>query len=299
MPFFSVVIPAYNRVSFLEETIGSVLRQDFEDFEIILIDDGSLDNTKIFIQEKYGENRKVKYRYKENGERGAARNLGIKLSSGEFIIFLDSDDFMHTHYLSTLYAYILKFPECNLFATKFNFKRNGKIRSHQELHSVKEDFYGIELVLKGNPLACNFCVKNDFKEVSFFVEDRDLSIMEDWLFLLQNLQKFRLYLIDKITLSMNDHDERSMRQNYLEVISRRLNALTWIGKHLALKERELKELRAHSYYFCSVHYFIGRDLKGAETFLIKAVRETGWNFNFFKHYVKLNLLRANLKLTKG
>lgn len=89
MPFFSVIIPSFNRGHFIAKTLDSVLRQDFVDYEIIVIDDGSTDNTHEVLL-NYGNRIKV-YR-QENKGAGIARNLGVQKSEGKYIAFLDSDD---------------------------------------------------------------------------------------------------------------------------------------------------------------------------------------------------------------
>ncbi|MFG1485247.1 glycosyltransferase family A protein [Halobacteriovorax sp. RZ-1] len=86
----SVIIPTYNRAMFLARAIDSVLRQSFQDFELIVIDDGSTDNSKQTV-ESYSDSR-IKYFFQENRGVSAARNLGVKKSSGKYIAFLDSDD---------------------------------------------------------------------------------------------------------------------------------------------------------------------------------------------------------------
>lgn len=95
MPFFSVIIPTYNRSNFIVATITSVLEQNFEDFEVLVIDDGSTDNTKEIIERILQKDKRVKYFYKTNAERGAARNFGVQESNGKFLIFLDSDDLFY------------------------------------------------------------------------------------------------------------------------------------------------------------------------------------------------------------
>ena len=90
MPKVSVVIPTYNRAHFLPETIQSVLVQTFQDFEIIVVDDGSIDNTKEVVDNF--QDLRIKYIYQENQGGSAARNTGAKTSSGEYIVPLDSDD---------------------------------------------------------------------------------------------------------------------------------------------------------------------------------------------------------------
>jgi hypothetical protein len=89
MPKVSVIIPTYNRADFIEEAVESALCQTYKDFEIIIVDDGSTDNTKDVLQKFHN---KIRYVYKNNGGVASARNSGIKHAHGEYIAFLDSDD---------------------------------------------------------------------------------------------------------------------------------------------------------------------------------------------------------------
>ena len=88
----SVIIPTYNRCKYICQSIDSVLDQTYQDFEIILIDDGSTDETKQIVTRRYKNENRLKYIYQKNQERSAARNRGIVESSGEYLAFLDSDD---------------------------------------------------------------------------------------------------------------------------------------------------------------------------------------------------------------
>ncbi len=91
MPKVSVIIPAYNMARYTVEAIKSVLNQTFKDYEIVVVDDGSTDNTKELLQ-PYIESHQITYIYKENGGACSARNVGIRVSRGEYIAFLDCDD---------------------------------------------------------------------------------------------------------------------------------------------------------------------------------------------------------------
>ena len=90
-PFFSVIIPTYNRAKLVCEAIESVFNQTFKDFELLIVDDGSTDNTKEVLK-PYLSDPRVKYIYQENKKRAVARNNGIRNSKSEWIAFLDSDD---------------------------------------------------------------------------------------------------------------------------------------------------------------------------------------------------------------
>ena len=93
MPKVSVVIPTYNRQRLVQDTIDSVLRQTFGDLELIVIDDGSTDDTRRVLQDRYGT--RIRYVYQENQGESAARNHGIALAGGEYVAFVDSDDLWH------------------------------------------------------------------------------------------------------------------------------------------------------------------------------------------------------------
>jgi glycosyltransferase involved in cell wall biosynthesis len=99
-PFFSVVIPVYNRAGPLAAALGSVLAQSEQDFEIVVIDDGSKDNPKA-VADAIGDSR-IRIVAQENCGGGAARNRGIDEARGAFIAFLDSDDVFLPHHLATM-----------------------------------------------------------------------------------------------------------------------------------------------------------------------------------------------------
>ena len=97
---FSIIIPTYNRVAFLPKAIESVLAQTYPDWELIIVDDGSTDNTHEVVS-LYTDER-ITYIYQENAERSAARNNGIVHAKGEYVCFLDSDDYLLKSFLYDL-----------------------------------------------------------------------------------------------------------------------------------------------------------------------------------------------------
>ncbi len=100
MPVVSVIIPTYNRSNLVKEVVDSVLQQTYTDLEVLVVDDGSTDDTR-FVIEGISDPR-VGYYYKENGGPSSARNMGLGRATGEYVAFLDADDLWPPHYLETV-----------------------------------------------------------------------------------------------------------------------------------------------------------------------------------------------------
>jgi glycosyltransferase involved in cell wall biosynthesis len=113
MPKVSVIIPTYNCAQYITEAIESVLNQTYKDFEIIVVDDGSTDNTNEILR-SYIEKKKIRYFYQENSGVSSARNMGVRVSQGEYISFLDSDDFWEVNHLQQLLNAMWKYPTCSV-----------------------------------------------------------------------------------------------------------------------------------------------------------------------------------------
>ena len=116
MPHFTIIIPSFNRAHSINKTITSVLEQSFQDWELIIVDDGSTDNTKEILTPILADKR-VKYIYQDNAGVCAARNKGALMASGEYLVFLDSDDtvletWLEDYYILKEYKYDIIF--CNM-----------------------------------------------------------------------------------------------------------------------------------------------------------------------------------------
>jgi len=117
MPFFSVVIPLYNKEIFVENTIKSVLNQTFQDFEIIIVDDGSTDNS-FYIASTF-KNDKITLLKQKNQGVSVARNIGIKHATSIYIALLDADDIWYENHLSELKKQIDLFPNAGLYCNNY------------------------------------------------------------------------------------------------------------------------------------------------------------------------------------
>ena len=169
MPFFSIVIPVYNRSLFIKEAINSIQNQTFKDWECIVIDDGSTDDSAAVIKRLVEVDVRISYIYQKNAERSVARNNGIKNSKGNYVCFLDSDDqFLPTH-LQGLYDNIQQkgFPKA-FFFTNYILSKRGEIQS-QDLPTLKGD---VLTYLFYNPIIpARVCIHSaiDAKSISEWV----------------------------------------------------------------------------------------------------------------------------------
>ena len=124
----SVVIPLYNKKKQIAYTLQSVFTQTFQDFEIVVVDDGSTDNSVEEV-EKFDDSR-IRLIHQTNAGVSAARNRGIGEARGELIAFLDADDEWKPRYLETQYALYQKYPECSVYACNYEFRDSeGKVTS--------------------------------------------------------------------------------------------------------------------------------------------------------------------------
>lgn len=122
-PFFSVVIPLFNKEKFISETLTCVLQQSISDFEIVVINDGSTDNSLATVNAF--DDHRIKVFTQKNSGASTARNYGIEKATGHFIALLDADDYWELNHLEALKDCIDKFPKAGLYCTNFNINVDG------------------------------------------------------------------------------------------------------------------------------------------------------------------------------
>ena len=125
---FSVLIPVYNTEKYLEECLQSVLNQTFQDFEIVIVDDGSTDNSSLICyrhQEQYPD--KIKVIHKENQGLISARRVGIANATGDYCIFVDSDDYIEKELLNELSRVLSQDEAIDVLIYSFKYVQDGKV----------------------------------------------------------------------------------------------------------------------------------------------------------------------------
>ena len=118
MPFFTVIIPLYNKEMYIENAIKSILNQTFTDFELLIINDCSTDKS-IEIASKFAFEKVQIIHHEKNSGLAATRNTGIKKATSNYVTFLDADDVWKPNFLESVFQLIQNFPEARIFATNY------------------------------------------------------------------------------------------------------------------------------------------------------------------------------------
>lgn len=204
-PLVTVIIPTYNRGWILKEAIESVLSQDFGDFELIVVDDGSTDNTMEILD---GYDRDIAVLRQENHGVSAARNAGIAFASGQFIAFLDSDDMWLPGKLASQIDFFNSNPDALICQTQELWVRNGKRVNPKRRH---KKFSGM-IFKQSLPLcivspSAVMLKKSLLDKTGLF--DESLPACEDYDLWLRISCKYPVFLIDTpLIIKRGGHDDQ-------------------------------------------------------------------------------------------
>lgn len=200
---FSVIMPTFNRAERLLVALQSVLNQTYPNFEIIVVDDGGNDNTSTLLEE-LNDNR-IKYFWKENEERSIARNFGIDKSVGDYICFLDSDDYWAINNLATAYAH-LKNTQPPIFHASYQYVYEDGTEAEVLVNKVS-----LDEIFKDNYLHLNaVCIRRDVLNEIRFVPSKDAILSEDYFLWLKLAASYDFICSNSITASVVEHEARSL-----------------------------------------------------------------------------------------
>ena len=137
--FFSVIIPIYNAENTLQRCLDSIKYQTFNDFEVLMINDGSMDSSEDLCKSYQKNDSRFRYIYQDNSGVSEARNKGIMEASGEFITFIDSDDEYLSDYLQSFYDMIINYPDCDNYWCGFKYMSdNADVNGKEVIYSDNE-----------------------------------------------------------------------------------------------------------------------------------------------------------------
>lgn len=284
-PLVSFVIPTYNRVGFLDRAIESVLAQDCDAWELLLIDDGSTDETGDFIK-KYSDDR-IRYFKTENRERGAARNFGVSVSKGHYISFLDSDDLITKDALSQAAKVIDAHPDWFVFHFSFEIRspEGVLLEGPAKIPSVTNP-----LLVRKNVIGCQgVFIKRDILIRNPFNERRDLSGSEDYELWVRLASRFTIYHLEPITAVLIQHVDRSMLKTDFHSVERRIMAFldSSLSDEYVLDflGRRVSEFKAFRYSYISLYAVILGRSRSAIRYLFMSVRKWPFIIFSFRFYV--------------
>ena len=194
----SVIIPTFNSKKFIRECIDSVLNQTYKNIEIIVVDDGSNDNTEDYVRNYFKLNNFFYFK-KNNGGPASARNFGIKTTKGDFICFLDADDVWLPDKIKVQLDFLIKEN------MDFCYTRRSDFLSEDGVNNSRVNFFkaysgSVLRKLFWNNFITNSSVMMSRKVVEkcgFLKEDKYLFAIEDYEYWLRVASKFKIYFIDK------------------------------------------------------------------------------------------------------
>ncbi|MBK6935111.1 MAG: glycosyltransferase family 2 protein [Bacteroidales bacterium] len=197
-PKVSIILPTYNRAYIIEKGINSLLNQTYQDFEIIIVDDGSTDNTEEIIKKLQEKDKRIKYiKLKTNKGAATARNIGIKAARGEYIAFQDSDDeWMHEKLEKQVKVLDTSSKEVVVYTGFWKLECNKKTYIPNKNISNKEGNIHKELLkvnLIGTPSILLY--KQSLEKIGAF--DENLPRLQDWDLSIRLSEFYEFILIDE------------------------------------------------------------------------------------------------------
>lgn len=212
---FSIVIPTYNRAQLITKTLNSVFTQTFTNYELIVVDNCSTDNTKEVLA-PYISSGKIKFiQHDKNYERAKSRNTGMANATGKFVTFLDSDDLMYPDNLKDAATFIQTNSNCHLFQNLYELVNQNNLPIYQ--YNFRPINNHIRDIAKGNFFSCIgvFISKEIYKKYRFDTH-LDLQGIEDWEFWMRIMADYVPGRINKINSGIVHHPGRSITHYALE-----------------------------------------------------------------------------------
>ncbi|MGM0444366.1 MAG: glycosyltransferase family 2 protein [Fibrobacterota bacterium] len=246
MPAVSVIIPVYNRASFVAEAVDSVLSQTFTDFECIVVDDGSTDATPAVLASYGGRIRVIS---RKNSGVSAARNVGIVAARGRWIAFLDSDDYWLPEKLACQMTFLKENPALRIAQCQERWIRRGRVVNPRKKHRKKGGriFYDSLALCLISPSAV-IIEKSLLEDVGFF--DETLPVCEDYDLWLRITRTTAVGLLDEeLMVRRGGHDDQlsasrwGMDRFRVQALEKILSACTDPAQRRAVLAMLVKKLR--------------------------------------------------------
>lgn len=259
MDKISVVVPVYNVRTYLNKAVNSIINQQYRNLEIILVDDGSTDGSGELCNELRKKDDRIVVYHKENGGLSSARNYGIKKATGDYIIFIDSDDYIHSEMILSMYEEIKKanadVSVCGIMNV-YNTKEVPQC-SNTEMRFVYNQKEFLKELLIGEKIPgsiCNKLLKKEVAEKIFFPEGK---IYEDVFYHLELVKIAKTYVITTKPYYYYYHRSNSITTEKYN--SKKLDVVEAYAKYDEYIEKEYPDLKQESFFRLSYAHFVVLD----------------------------------------
>lgn len=332
MPVFSIVVPVYNMEAYLDRCIQSVLSQDFTDFELLIIDDGSNDGSAILSDSYVSFDKRVRVVHKNNGGLVSARKAGIFEARGTYIIWVDADDWIEPSTLRLLYENAVSpyGPDAVIYGAQHVFEDNKREilpcyaePGYYDREKMEKDilpnmiYYDKKPFCQGlfNPMACNKMYRTSILRECYCRDER-IRMGEDAAFVFEALYRSQsLVIIEEVFYDYYKGNETSITSTYDAdrfINNRILN--NYIASRLANKtfwlDEQINALRAYLLFMAIFHEArYGISFNKSCKHISTSIRRTNattdiskkglpWSARFFLSLVSKGLLPLALFLAK-
>lgn len=252
---FTIVIPTYNREQFILATLESVFKQKYQNYEIIVVDNCSTDNTEAVLKPLVQAGKINFIKHDRNYERAKSRNTGMEHAKGDFLTFLDSDDFMYPDCLQDAADFVARNPQTKFFHNYYELVDENRKPIRQYPFPDLTDQR--KAIANGNFLSCigNFIHRDIYRRFRFETFP-ELTGVEDWEFWMQVVADHKLDRIEKINCAIQHHPNRTVNTGSVDKLK---NGLLYLinkyrtDKHLsAVYSKYIDRIEASCYQYLAV-----------------------------------------------
>lgn len=230
-PFFSIILPTFNRAKWLRTSIQSILAQEFTDYEVIVVDDGSTDDSGEVVNKLSEFHPQIRYFYKQNEERSIARNFGISKATGRYVGFLDSDDKLYPNHLTTAFDLLKRngFPEVGHLGYEMVDEQGHSILVRNSFDQTFKSKLIRENILHGNAIV----IRKDILQEIHFIPSTDAVLSEDWYLWLRLAARYPFYFDNTVTSAVLHHPDRSLLNiNPVKLISNTRTIVSYLEQDI-------------------------------------------------------------------
>lgn len=308
MELITVIVPVFNGAPYLSRCIDSILNQTYDNLQILIVDDGSKDNSLDIARKYEAEDRRVRVFHQENQGVSAARNKGIQNADGSYVVFIDGDDYIASNMIEVLYSDIAENPEvqvaiCNYVCDRIN---SGKGMNQTEILDQEEAISRLFFRNSYQGFLCNKMFVTKIIRKHYLCLNPRITICEDLLFCFQYFTYINKAVYDSRELYFySDTGTGATRTDYFN--SKRytmLDSFEEIEKFWKIHPVS-RRVQEHAYnYLATVCMLLFKmtveysDKAGKEPMkrIIRSLKKTGWKYLFSEWQLKFKIAYIPLKI---